>query len=454
MKTTTLILLLALAGCSCSPDLKRPPSTGAPGDTTYLIDLDPTAVTPTELEQAAIKASDALFERGQLQGVVWPLMRRGPDEDPTLRYKGADSALFSGFALASYCFQWAATGDAQARERARVFLRGIYYLTHVAGRGVIARCAFPLSKKAEFDYPENRTWARRLHEGFMGVSKSFPAPWGDPFPKSVYYTRATKDQLTGILFGLAAAWRTLLDQESRNVVALIMHDLREHLKEHGWKIQDALGGNDTNANSVDGNLRLQFAALYRHTVRLTRPRRVGGALEDYMARLGGNVGDLFNVFNNYTQYYAHSLRSARTFTVWLLEPVEEFRREVGRHHDRNTWAHVSAHQNAFIAGCHAAMTGDRGAAKVRDRALASLSLKPTRGWGSPYGGQVYGPLPGDHLAGCAARWVVAPHLRKQTSYWTWQKEPWDVGTKDPNGLAEGPWLDLTLPYWLGRVEGL
>lgn len=443
-----LLLLILLSGCR-SAELTRPPATGQPWDTTYLIDLDPGAVTADQLETSVRSASDAVHDRCQVLGVFWPLTRRDALSEPDLFHKGADSALFTGFALASFCYQWKVTGDEQAKTRAERFLRGVWYLTHVAGRGVIARCAFPLARSAEFDYPGAGFWVRRIEEGFMGETGTISAPWGEIEP-SAFYTRATNDQLTGLLLGLASAWRFLEDQ--RPLVAEIVQDLHDRLVHDDWTILDARGTNDTNAKNVDGNLRLQFAALYGLTSTLSAPDRVADAEADYVDRLHGDVGDCFNGFNNLNQYFAHSLRAARILTVWLLARNDDERSWAADYYESSTWSHVAEHENGFFAAIRFLLAKDAEARTQADRALAALSLKPTRGWGSPYAGQDHEPGWLEWLFGLTAKWVLPAHLRKTTTYWTWQKEPWGVGAADHEGSTEGPWLDLAMPYWLSRIE--
>ena len=96
--------------------------------------------------------------------------------------------------------------------------------------------------------------------------------------------------------------------------------------------------------------------------------------------------------------------------------------------------------------------GDPAVRSIAIDALKSLSLRPDRAWGSPYAGQTYGPQVGDVVKGCDKLWVLAPHLRKKTNYWTWTKAPWDVGSGiDKNGTQDNIRLDLFLPYALVKA---
>jgi len=76
-----------------------------------------------------------------------------------------------------------------------------------------------------------------------------------------WYSRATKDQLTGLVFGLAAAWTNVQDNETKSLVQLIALNVYLKLKKDNWKIRDASGKNDTSADDVDSSLKLAVLAL-------------------------------------------------------------------------------------------------------------------------------------------------------------------------------------------------
>lgn len=457
MKTTPLLVLL-LAGC-CSPDLTPPPPTGTPADAVLV--ANPSSVTMADLETVAGQLETHYWAHAQWEGVIFEPFR----SDPALAEAdgfglGGDSALFTGFALAAHSFQVADSGDPADLARALKCLRGLWYVTHAAGPGVIARCAFPKPEAARWDYPAR--WAGRLprRAKFIGETPAavagppLPGALGDPFPQSVYYTRATKDQLTGILFGLSVAW--VLVPESQDTVRAIMVDLAAHLDTYDWRIRDANGKNDTSSDLVSGLLKVQFLALWRLT------SGDPAVTDDYLATFqGADIADWFNLFNNYEQYYAHNLRATRAFTVWLLEDDATRKSEMRSYYRDHVWAYVSGHQNAWFAvmrGVQARGVDQASAVLVAQRSLAALSLKPMRGWWSPYGGQENTPTLGAHLTGCADAFVLAPHLRKPTEYWTWQKEPWDIGHGPASPAAppveDDTGLSFLLPYWMGRYYGL
>lgn len=460
MRRAAIPLLLLTAGC-CTQSLEAPPVTGTPSD--MLVGADPDRVADGDLHVAVLDVEDHYWARAQHEGVCFAPWRNDPSLAEADGFgKGGDSALFTGQALAAWAFKASSSGGGDrlvAVERALWSLRGLWYVTNAAGPGVIARCAFPTPDAGRFGYPDR--WAGRIaeHPEFVGATATqvegppLPGVLGVPFPPTTYYTRGTKDQLTGILLGLSVAWALL--PEARDTVREIMKRLATHLEAHDWRIRDEKGENDTNADDVDGMLKLAFLGLWQHT---------SGSVDvkaDYLHAFGaGGIGDWFNWTNNYTQDFAHNLRTTRAFCIWLLDADPNRRKVMSDYYLNNVWPHVRGHQNGWFNTLGAIFQlGVKREDAKRDAlwSLKSLSLKPLRNWPSPYGGQDTEPSLGAHLLGCADRFVLPPHLRKPTGYSTWQKEPWDVGGPPsagakPAGDATG--LGIMLPYWLGKHYSL
>jgi len=451
-----VLLTLFMVGCKCTPKpFHRFPPSGEAWDTTALIDAQPALVTPEDLAATVASHTDHYMEYVQVLGVTWTPYYSEPELDEPDGYRiGGDSALFTGFALANFCFEYRVNNSPDALKAAMLHLRGIYYLTHVAGAGVITRCAFPLADKEKFGYPDE--WGGRISKGFVDEAQPVASPWGN-FPASAYYSRGTKDQLTGLLFGLGTAWAMLdTEPEARPMIAAIVDDLRNHLIKYDWKIRDARGKNDTSADKVDGMLRLMFEALRRRTVTISAPQedQVAQKLyEDWFHTL--TIQDVFNVGNNFQEYFAHNLRSTRAFTIWLLEDDPARRTLLADYAFRAVWRYTHDHLNGWIAAVVIAMKPDSAKAKmVLRQSLQSLSLRQLRAWGSPYAGQEQKPDIGAVLQGCDGNFVIPPHLRKPSNYWSWQKEPWDVGPiQDKKGQLAETGLDLTLPFWVGKFFG-
>ena len=226
-KTILAIIVLFLTGC-CSPTFERPPwaGNGEPWDTSYLIEIN---TSGADLEAAADKLENHYWNHVQVEGVVQkPWRSSDPLEHPDRYGNGGDSAIYTGTALAAWSFQWAVRRDQASLENMLKTLNAVDLLTHIAGDGVICRVVFPLNMKEKFGYPEK--WLRR--QPFIGENQGYG-----------YYTRATKDQFTGLLLGLSVCWKITNETSTdlgvsanlvKATITRITRDIHNHLIKYDW----------------------------------------------------------------------------------------------------------------------------------------------------------------------------------------------------------------------------
>lgn len=463
------LLVTFAAGChTCQPPtFTRRPDTGDPWNTNYLIDADPTSVSIADLGSHANTLDAHYWTYSQVNGVLWPAWRTDPAlPNPDRWINGGDSGIYTGQALAMFAFKYGALKTPQSLEQVAETLRGLYLLTHATGTpGVIQRNAAPMSLAAKFGYPGEQ-WASR-DQRFIDQGPVLNDPYtGAPIGSYIYYTRGTKDQLTGMVLGLAAVW-SALDPDTappalkprviqvRALAKQISDAIYAHLLLHDWRIRDENGKNDTSADYVDQLLRAVVLGLQVHMGNAS-------AQADYDKEFDHFI-DLSNTlayadrFANFQQYFAHNLRTSRALAIWLLEgPTSPKGKDAESYMAKNVWRFTRGHRAAWFAFTRAAMTPADTAARTEGiYSLKSLSLKPIRMWSSPYVGQEQKPNLVESLI-CHRSHVVDPHLRKPEDYSTWQKEPWDVGKGDDwdkEGLGDSSGLDFMLAYWLARYTG-
>lgn len=145
----------------------------------------------------------------------------------------------------------------------------MHILTHISGTpGVLVRCAFPAARAAEWRYPE--AWEERIEDGYVYESSANVQDIGDPaasYPVMIYYSRATRDQLTGILYGIGVALAELDPSDYSGEMALDVIEVRDilqeviravwsRLKSTGFVIRDQEGKTGTTASLVTGLLQL------------------------------------------------------------------------------------------------------------------------------------------------------------------------------------------------------
>ena len=296
------------------------------------------------------------------------------------------------------------------------------------------------------------------------------------YPPMIYYTRATRDQLTGILYGIGVALAELdpdnYDTETAYAVQKvrdILHDVIravfQRLESTGFVIKDHKGATGTSAILVSGLLKVQLLAVYRAA--LEQREGVDGKEYKRIDRLykrafakafclnDGNASSLFNRRSLLEDYYAFNLRFARSFTIHLLEKDSRRRATVVDYMEKHVWRYVQNHRNTHFIFLYAAASGDLSRLEDATRSLRELSLRPLRNWSSPlHGIDCYPPRP-VLLYGDVSAFVVPVHLRKPTGYFIWQKDPFETGDGAVNteGLTEATGLDFILPYWMGRHYG-
>ena len=131
--------------------------------------LNPDDVSINELEDRAILLENHYQKYAQVEGVIWQPNRSDLSlEHPDSYGSGGDSAIFGGYKLAADVFRYAAIGKTENLNKALQSLRGVYILTHIAGPGIIARCAFPADQPEKWGFPA--FWQHRIDKGFVGTS--------------------------------------------------------------------------------------------------------------------------------------------------------------------------------------------------------------------------------------------------------------------------------------------
>lgn len=450
-------------------------------DLSYLLALDPDAVSNQDLYDRAVMLEANYQAYHCANGTIWEAWyAEASDAQPSFYGTGGDSAIFSGFYLAGAVYRFLATRSAGDLEAALEAARGLHLLTHVSGTpGVIARCAFPAAQAAKWRYPE--AWQDRIKGGYVYKSPDDIPDISNPsfcYPEMIYYTRATRDQLTGILYGIGVALAELdpadynahvqtarTVQKVRDILYDVIHDIWGRLEATGFVIKDHTGATGSSAIIVSGLLKVQVLAVYRKALE----QRVGTGDQEYQRidRLykkafssafflnDGNAAAVFNRRSLREDYYAFNLRFARSFTIQLLEQDSRRRAIVVEYMKKHIWRYVQNHRNTHFIFLYTAASGDVSKLHEATRSLRELSLRPLRSWSSPLHGINCYPPWSVLLYGDVSTFVVPVHLRKPTGYFIWQKDPFETGDGPVNteGVKEATGLDFILPYWMGRYYG-
>ncbi len=465
-----LCVFLLAAGCKTIP--------ADAGPLAWLLEVDPDTVSLTALRRHADTLEANLQAHHQRDGIIWRALWREPAlGHPSHCGNGGDAALFTGFYLAAACYRDTVLGSDASLARILDTLRGLHILTHISGvPGVLARCAFRADQGAHWTYPE--LWQYR--QPYVYTSDDAQPDVLAPermYPRMVFYTRATRDQLTGVLFGLAVAWQQLADDarpgavQARAIVAEIVRALHGRIRARGDVLLDHEERSGTRADAVDGLQKAQLLALRLAVAEDEEPAARDALEQEYLnawhsAFIFGSAGDAsgwFYPWANLHNYFAWNLRFVRAFSLLLLDADPERRVQVGRFLTETLFPRVESHRNThfiLLTEIGARQAGVPGLpAEQLEAALDSLRclrLRPLRSWPSPLHGQGRRPPLLSMMQGKAARYVLPVHLRKPSTHFIWQKDPFDPGSGpvDLDGEVEATGVDFLLPYWFGRAYGL
>ncbi len=236
--------------------------------------------------------------RHQVDGVAYTRHAHG------LYWTDDDNALYTGLMLGAMAYRYAADPSPDKLDAVRLCLRGVSLLTLATGtRGVLVRRAMPRSMAPQFglNYPlaEDNYW------------KTKPLETRGEY---TFLLKTTKDQVTGILFGLSACRKLLagvdaqIDDSMGTIIADLHHAITERegsLRDHNYETHG------TSAHKLDAPLRLNLEAL-AYSV---------GIIDEKPSENWFNHVRLYTAhYNTYIQNaYSHGLNAMTSHALTLLE---------------------------------------------------------------------------------------------------------------------------------------
>lgn len=453
--------------------------TPVPPDVAAKWQTDPNTVTIADLDSYSVAAENHFRKFHTVEGVLWQAWRTDASlTDPDRYGSGGDSLLFTGMYLSASTYRFRVTNKAEDLDKMIETLRGLYILTNAMGvPGNLARCAFPADKPDKWAFPG--AWGGRIQDGFVYEDTTAA---DDPFnptlklPKMVYYTRVSRDQVSGLFFGLATFSRftdpndpgiMALDPDvkarlviARTIAADMVERIWHKFKTDDFLIRDHTGRNNT-ADSISGLLKLEIVAV-RRSFNPAVQKDYEKEFESFFCPFG-HLGDLFNGFSNLNQYYAWNLRFCRSYSIYVLETDHDRQKKIADYIESNLFDDVEDHKNPFFIYVNNIAHPNK-PAKLYDAeyALKALTIRPLRNYdsplakdGSPTSGtwgkilRAIGAIP--HYLGITE--VTPPQFREPCTYFNWQDDPWDTGYKGNPAIEEDCGLGFLLPYWMGKFYG-
>ena len=428
----SLLTLATLAGCRSdvtSPQRKAPPTQPRTGTS---------VAQPAESDALAI--SQIIQQRHLPYGTIADpgfasADPASPDYTTITSYNRAgDAAIWTGHYLAAEAFRYAVTGSSDALGNVRRALNGIAALVDVtspADPGVLAR----------FELPQSSPYAPGIlaTEQHNGIYQSTLN--GEP----VYWIGNTsRDQYSGVMFGLAAAYDLVPDTGVRARARALVTRLLNYLIAHGWNVQMPDGSYSTTFLQRPDQ-QLAFLQIGRHV----NPRRFALLYQTERAALAASVGLPIQAEcqDTYGSYFKFNLDYINLYNLVRLEPQTSPFRPLYLQAYGTLRDCTGGDQNAHFNMVDRAL---RGADAGRDAATADylgLWLERSR--------RDYPVDVSDRYPACGANRACSPvpvNDRPNTDF-LWQRSPLLL-FGGGSGTIETAGIDFILPYWMARYYGV
>jgi hypothetical protein len=350
------------------------------------------------LDRDTVARIEAEYQQGnQVNGVTF--VRHKDKINGEVHYAtDNDNALYTGLYLAAASYRYAVEPSSENAQAVLKSLSGVRLLTTVTGTpGVLVRWVFPLENSFErIGYDSEKSLIGTNSYGDLIRSGQLYEKGGYAF-----YTKTTRDQISGILFGLTAAHE--LVPAARPMVKLAIANLHARFRETKWSLVDHTGKTGTSAHKLDAPLRLVVKALHR------RAHGFGNKPKERFFRWIWLTTMHYNRWITNTYSFGLNLLDAHSLT--LLHRDHKESKGVCNWHKR-LWRFVRKDDNPHFGALHLAATGEPLSAK----SVANLERRSEE----PY--------------------------RK---FFAWSKDPadwWDDGSDK----RTGPGIDVLLPYWMNE----
>jgi uncharacterized protein (TIGR03437 family) len=335
-----------------------------------------------------------------------------------------DSAIWTGHYLAAEAFRYKVTHSADALSNARRAVAGIKGLLDVTGNNVLARCLIPVGSPYAA--------AMESEEASHGVYRSGP--------DHTWIGDTSRDQYSGVMFGLGVAFDLFDDAELKSTIAGMVTRIVDFLRGNEWSVVMPDGKVSTTF-LVRPDQQLAFLQLARHV----NPDRFSTAYDISRVLLSPAVITPISLeVLSDDSYYKFNLDSINLYTLIRLEN-SSFGAIYRKAYDvlRN---HTDDHANAFFNMIDRALSGPNSTRDAETRTLLEQwLLRPRRDF--PVDLRTKVPVCGDQ----ACQPVPVPQ-RINTDF-LWQRSPFQL-VSGGDGLIEGPGIDYILPYWMARFYGV
>ncbi|EPZ49971.1 hypothetical protein M902_0594 [Bacteriovorax sp. BAL6_X] len=369
----------------------------------------------------------------------------------------SDAAIWNGAYLASQAFRYRVSQNEKALNNIRRNLEGIGNLLGVNGfTGLLSRSAQPLNSMA----------GRALMKDRDPLDYEIVDYKGEKWVNHHEKKGITRDQYTGIIFGLTITYDLIEDEEIKTKAASYYRMMLDYLIRNNWTI------------SEDREISITPSKVIAPTVWFGSPEQQLNMLVIGEHMFPGQYTQELNrmselsktayIFHNITakdnvnKYYKFNLLNMHFYNYFRLEKDQERRADMLRsykvikystgHHDNSFFNLIEYSFNPEAVSEEKITRIQENLVRFLERSPRNVSIvKPPLEdielvQYPEYGGKGFMSISADALD--------IRHRHAGGSF-MWQREPYTVGYEKRGAASdENPGYDITLIYWMSKYYGL
>jgi len=375
-------------------------------------------------EPEALAISANIQTRHNPYGTVLDPVYASAASDQIVGYtRCGDSAIWTGHYLAAEAFRYKVTHAPESLANAIRAIAGIKGLLDVTGTNLLARCLIPA----------NSPYAAGIQseEAQNGIHVT---------PDYIWVGNTSRDQYSGVMFGLGVAYDMIDEPGVRASIADIVTRLIDFLRGHNWSVAMPDGSISTTFIGR-GDQQLSFLQVGRHvnpshySTEYDKDRILLSLEVQVPVSLEVGSDDSYFKFNlDYINLY-NLVRLESSSARSLYEKAYDVLRN-----------HTAAHQNAFFNMIDRGLKSPDAARDAETLALLDAWLQRSRRDAIV---DLHNAVP---VCGEQACQPVPVRLRPPTDF-LWQRTPFQLAG-GLLGTIETAGIDYILPYWMARFYGV
>ena len=386
----------------------------------------------SDFQIEAERISARIRELHMPYGTIMDPIFAGPESDVVVSYtRTGDSAIWTGHYLAAEAFRYKVAGSEDALANVNAALAGIRGLLEITGLEVLARVAVPSDSPYSADI-QKEEGGHGVYTGSLNGRDYF------------WIGNTTRDQYSGVMFGLGVAFDLVSDPSVQAQVASLIDRLVGYLVDHTWIVF----GPEKKISTVftqRPDQQLAFLQIAR--------RALGGKYNTkYKAQAVAKAAltsapIVYDALDDHQHYFKFNLNTINMYSLLRFESEGTLLRKVYlKTYDtlrKTTDDHGNAHFNMID---HAI----KGPNARRDQ----QTIEMLQAWLQRPRRDPYVDLRGTYKACGEDRACSAISIpERPTTDFLWQRSPFLLYGGGV-GVVEGPGIDFILPYWMARFHGV